>query len=81
MATATKKLNAATAGDLSAQIETLRRDVTSLIQMIANSGRAVGGEAVSTAGAKATDQRESAKYSAATARLQAVQWQDVAHDF
>ena len=49
--------------------------------MIANIGKAVGGEAVSTAKAKAADQRESAKNSAATARLQAVEWQDVAHDF
>ncbi|WP_415404424.1 DUF883 family protein [Tateyamaria sp. SN3-11] len=68
-------------GDLAAQVETLRHDLASLTQTIADLGRAKGDEAVSAAKSKMADVREQAADTAETARLQAMEMQDKADTF
>ena len=73
--------NKTDAADLSEQVETLRKDLASLTQTIADLGKAKGNEAVNAARAKVSDARDHAADAAETARLQAMEFQDKADSF
>ncbi|RLJ51657.1 ElaB/YqjD/DUF883 family membrane-anchored ribosome-binding protein [Litoreibacter meonggei] len=75
------KSKSATAEDLAEQIETLRNDLGSLTQTIADLGKAKGDEALASAKSTADNVRAKAADSAETARLQAMELQDQANDF
>ncbi|WP_299728043.1 DUF883 domain-containing protein [uncultured Tateyamaria sp.] len=69
------------AADLSEQVETLRNDLATLTQTIAEMGKAKGDETVHKAKSKVSDVRDHAADVAETARLQAMELQDKADSF
>ena len=85
MASAIKKIGGTdenvASGDLAAQMEVLRNDVSALTQIITDLGKAKGADAVAAAKAKADALREKATDTADHARLQAMELQDQANDF
>ena len=82
MASTLQKLNnKPDAADLSEQIETLRNDLATLTQAIADLGKAKGDDAVNAAKTTLSDARDQAADAAETARLQAMELQDKADTF
>lgn len=82
MATNVKKLgNDTDVSDLSAQIETLRNDLSDLTSIITDLGKAKGNEAVSAAKSKAADARDVVADQAEVARKQAAELQSQANEF
>lgn len=69
------------AADLSEQVETLRNDLATLTQTIADLGKAKGDDAVDVTKSKLSDARDNAADAVETARLQAMEMQDKADSF
>lgn len=75
------KSDAPTQAELTQQVETLRADLATLTNSIADLVKAKGDDAAETAKAKAADLGNKAQDAAETARLQAMELQDHANDF
>ncbi len=71
----------ASSADLSAQVETLRKDLADLTNIIADLGKAKGEDAISAAKSSANAARDKVVDHAETARLQAMELQDQANSF
>jgi len=81
MPSTVKSIKPTSGEDLSAQIETLRKDLGELTQTIQGMGAASVKEAASTAKEKVDGIRDTAADQAETARLHAMELQDQAGDF
>ncbi|WVX51369.1 hypothetical protein ROLI_044700 [Roseobacter fucihabitans] len=82
MASTLQKLNNnPDAADLSEQVETLRNDLATLTQTVADLGKAKGDDAVAAAQFKLLDARDKAADVTETARLQAMELQNKADTF
>lgn len=81
MPSTVKNINSKSGDDLAAQIETLRNDLSTLTQTIADMGVASGKRAASAAKEKIDGARDTAADQAETARLHAMELQGKAGDF